>query len=84
MSINDLTSENSYKNSMSPALGTNGGRSKSNTVFIHFCTGFNGKSLKFDTIAKIKVTSILENPIHKSGPTDNPENYRAICLLDNR
>ena len=38
---------------MSPALGTNGGRSKSTIVFMHFCIGCNGKSLKFDTIAKI-------------------------------
>ena len=45
---------------MSPALGTNGGRSKSNTVFMHFCIECHGKSLKFDTIAKIKVTSVLE------------------------
>ena len=39
---------------MSPALGTNEGRSKSITVFMHFCIECNGKSLKFDTIAKIK------------------------------
>ena len=45
---------------MSPALGTNGGRSKSTTVFMHFCIEYNGKTLKFDTIAKIKVTSVLE------------------------
>ena len=45
---------------MSPALGTNGGRSKSTTVFMHFCIECNGKSLKFDTFAKIKVTSVLE------------------------
>ena len=45
---------------MSPALGTNEGRSKSTTVFMHFCIDCNGKSLKFDTIAKIKVTSVLE------------------------
>ena len=45
---------------MSPALGTNGGRSKSTTVFIHLCIACNGKSLKFDTVAKIKVTSVLE------------------------
>ena len=45
---------------MSPALGTNGGRSKSTTVFMHFCIECNGKTLKFDTIAKIKVTSVLE------------------------
>ena len=45
---------------MSPAMGTNGGRSKSTTVFMHFCIECNGKSLKFDTIAKIKVTSVLE------------------------
>ena len=38
---------------MSPALGPNGGRSKSTTVFMHFCIERNGKSLKFDTIAKI-------------------------------
>ena len=31
---------------MSPALGTNGGRSKSSTVFMHFCIECNGKSLK--------------------------------------
>ena len=37
---------------MSPALGTNGGRSKSTTVFMHFCIECNGNSLKFDTIAK--------------------------------
>ena len=47
-------------NTMSPALGTNGGRSKSTTVFMHFCIECNGKSLKFDTIAKIKVTFVLE------------------------
>ena len=45
---------------MSPALGTNGGRSKSTTVFMHFYIECNGKSLKFDTIEKIKVTSVLE------------------------
>ena len=45
---------------MSPALGTNGGRSKTTTVFMHFCIECNGKTLKFDTIAKIKVTSVLE------------------------
>ena len=45
---------------MSPALGTNEGRSKSTTVFMHFCIECNGKSLKFHTIAKIKVTSVLE------------------------
>ena len=45
---------------MSPALGMNGGRSKSTTVFMHFCIECNGKSLKFDTIAKIYVISVLE------------------------
>ena len=45
---------------MSPALGTNEGRSKSTAVFMHFCIECNGKSLKFDTIAKIKETSVLE------------------------
>ena len=45
---------------MSPARETNGGRSKSTTVFMHFCIESNGKSLKFDTIAKIKITSVLE------------------------
>ena len=50
----------SNKHAMSPALGTNEGRSKSTTVFMHFCIECNGKSLKFDTIAKIKVTSLLE------------------------
>ena len=45
---------------MSPALGTNAGRSKSTTVFMHFCIECNGKSLTFDTIAKIKVASVLE------------------------
>ena len=45
---------------MSPALGTNGGRSKNTPVFMHFCIECNGKSVKFDTIAKIKVTSVLE------------------------
>ena len=45
---------------MSPALGMNGGRSKNTTVFMHFCIECNGKSLKFDTIAKIKITSVLE------------------------
>ena len=50
----------SNKNTMSPALETNGRRSKSTTVFMHFCIECNGKSLKFDTIAKIKVTSVLE------------------------
>ena len=48
------------KNTMSPALGTNGGRSKSTTVFMHFCIECNGKSVKLDTIAKIKVTSVLD------------------------
>ena len=28
--------------------------------FMHFCIECNGKSLKFDTIAKIKGTSVLE------------------------
>ena len=45
---------------MSPALETNGGRSKSTIVFMHFCIECNGKSVKFDTIGKIKVTSVLE------------------------
>ena len=45
---------------MSPALGTNRGRSKSTTVFMHFCIECNGKSLKLDTIAKIKVTSVVK------------------------
>ena len=45
---------------MSPALGTNGGRSKITIVFMHSCIECNGKSVKFDTIAKIKVTSMLE------------------------
>ena len=45
---------------MSPALGTNEGRSKSTTVFMRFCIECNGKSLKFDIIAKIKVTSVLD------------------------
>ena len=45
---------------MSPALGTNEGRSKSTTVLMHFCIECNGKSQKFDIIAKIKVTSVLE------------------------
>ena len=45
---------------MSLALGTKEGRSKSTTVFMHFRIECNGKSLKFDTIAKIKVTSVLE------------------------
>ena len=45
---------------MLPALGTNGGRSKSSTVFMHFCIECNGKSLKFDTIAKVNVISDLE------------------------
>ena len=45
---------------MSPALGMIGGWSKSTTVFMHFCIECNGKSLKFDTFAKIKVTSVLE------------------------
>ena len=45
---------------MSPALVTNGGRSKSNSVLMHFCIECNGKSLKLDTIAKIKVSSVLE------------------------
>ena len=45
---------------MSPALGTNEGRSKNTTIFMHFCNERNGKSLKFNIIAKIKVTSVLE------------------------
>ena len=60
MSFNYITLEKSNKNNMSPALEMNGGRSKSTTVFMHFCIECNGKSLKFDTIAKIKVTSVLE------------------------
>ena len=60
MSFNYITLEKSNKNTMSPALGTNGGRSKSTTVFMHFCIECNVKSLKFDTFAKIKVTSVLE------------------------
>ena len=48
------------KTLMSPALGTNGGRSKSTTAFLHFCIECNGKSLKFDTFAKMIVTSVLE------------------------
>ena len=47
------------KKSKSPALGTNVGPSKSTTVFMHFCIECNGKSLKFDTVAKIKVNSVL-------------------------
>ena len=58
--FNYITLELINKNTMSPALGTNGGRSKSTTVFMHFCIECNGKSLKFDTIAKIKVTSVQE------------------------
>ena len=46
----------SNKNTMSPALG----RSKCTTVFMRFCIECNGNSLKFDPIAKIKVTSVLE------------------------
>ena len=53
VSFNDMTLEKSNKNTMSPALGTNGGRSKSTTVFMHFCIECNGNSPKFDTIAKI-------------------------------
>ena len=60
MSFNYITLEISNKNTMSPALGTNGGRSKSTAVFMHFCIGCNGKSVKFDTISKIKLTSVLE------------------------
>ena len=48
----------SNKNTM--VLGTNGGRSKRATVFMHFCIECNGKLLKFDTIAKIKATFMLE------------------------
>ena len=33
---------------------------KRTTVFMHFCIECNGKSLKFDTFANIKVTSVLE------------------------
>ena len=58
--IHFITLDKSNKNTMSPALGTNGGRSKRTTVFMHFCIECNGKSQKFDTIAKIKVTSELE------------------------
>ena len=39
---------------MSPALGKNGDRSKSTSVFMHFCIECNGK------YAKIKVTSVLK------------------------
>ena len=60
MSFNYITLENSNKNTMSPAMGTNGGRSKSTTVSMQFCIECKGKSLKSDTIAKIKVTSELE------------------------
>ena len=60
LSISELTSENSDETTISPALGTNGGRSKSNTVFMHFCTECNWKSLNFDTLAKIKEPSVLE------------------------
>ena len=52
VSFNYMTLEKSNKNTVSPALETNGGRSKSTTVFMHFCIECNGKSLKFDTIAK--------------------------------
>ena len=58
--FNYIPLELSNKNTMSPALGTNEGRSKSTTIFMHFCIECNGKSLKFDTIAKIKETSVLE------------------------
>ena len=43
--FNYITLELSNKNTMSPALGTNGGRSKSITFFMHFCIECNGKSL---------------------------------------
>ena len=46
---------------MSPALGTNGGRSKSIPLLCIFALSeCNGTSLKFGTIAKIKVTSVLK------------------------
>ena len=46
---------------MSPALGTNGGSiQKYYRFFMLFRIECNGKSLKFDTIAKIKVISVLE------------------------
>ena len=54
VSFNYTALEKGNKNTMSPALGTNGGRSKSTTVFMHFCIECNGKSLKFDTISKFK------------------------------
>ena len=50
----------SNKTTKSLALGTNGGRSKSTIVLMHFCIECNGKSLKFDTAAKIKVPSVLK------------------------
>ena len=53
VSFNYITLEKSNKNTMPPALGTNEGRSKSTTVFMHFCIECNGKSLKFDTLANI-------------------------------
>ena len=64
--FNYIPLELSNKNTMSPALGTNGGRSKSITVFMHFCIECNGKSLKFDTIAKIKVIKEIKTGCHCS------------------
>ena len=60
VSFNYITLEKNNKNTMSSALRTNGGRSKSTTVYMLFCIECNGKSLKFDTFAKIKVTSVLD------------------------
>ena len=57
--LHNTVLEKSNKNTMSPALGTNGGRSKSTTNFMHFCIECYGKSLGFGTFAKIKVTFVL-------------------------
>ena len=47
---------------MSPALGTNGDRSKSTTVFMHFCIECNGKSLQFDK-GRFKSQLYMQNTI---------------------
>ena len=54
VSFNDITLEKSNKNTMSPALGTNRGQSKSTTVIMHFCIECNGKLLNLTQSQKFK------------------------------
>ena len=63
MSTNDLNLKNSNKNTMSQLLGTNGGLPKVTPFICIFeCNGKSSKFyiIAFYTIAKIKVTSVLE------------------------